>query len=157
MRSNDRWIEDVFADAFSQKTETPPNDDPSPKTVGDLYDEFFMTADSVKFTEMKTELEAQEDIQRKAAQNAMWKQVFADAKKVRETALTNAKEALQNAFSQKGDPRKTCGLCGGYLSIIRGRYPKSDNRVVCPTCLADRMENINEISGKNYGVASQNK
>ena len=170
MRSNDKWMEDAFESIFPEKKPTPPTQSeqlaneflkffpqkPTPTPEIDIeseFDKFFST-----HVKLKKQLANAEDFQRKAVNNAIWKEAFDAARTVRETALANAKKALQDAsFSQKGDPRKTCGLCGGYLSIIRGRYPKSDNRVVCPTCLADRMENINEISGKNYGVASQNK
>lgn len=36
---------------------------------------------------------------------------------------------------------------------IRGRYPKDPKRSVCPTCLADRMDDIREMADRNYGVA----
>ena len=118
MRSNDKWIEDAFSDAFPKKPTPPPeidssefdaffNDKPAPKKtpmpnrLGDIYDDFFMTTDSTKVKQMKVELEKQEDIQRKAEMNKLWKAAFDDARKVRETALANAKKALQDAFSQK--------------------------------------------------------
>ena len=48
-----------------------------------------------------------------------------------------------------------CSICGGELILIRGRYPNSDKREVCPTCNTERLEQINEISSKTYGVAMQ--
>ena len=54
-------------------------------------------------------------------------------------------------------PMETCNICAGVLVTIRGKYPHSDKRVVCPTCLADRMDMINEMSSKNYGQAQQEK
>lgn len=50
-----------------------------------------------------------------------------------------------------------CGACGGTQVYVRGRYPTHDNRLVCPTCLADRMDNIHEISSKHYGIAVSEK
>ena len=44
-----------------------------------------------------------------------------------------------------------CGICGGTMALIRGRYPKEDKRWVCPTCLCERMEQIREVAGENYG------
>jgi len=50
-----------------------------------------------------------------------------------------------------------CPICGGQLVEIRGRYPGDPVRRVCPTCLQERMDQINEISARNYGVAYQGK
>ena len=50
---------------------------------------------------------------------------------------------------------KTCGICGGILVYIRGRYPNHDNRLVCPCCLQERIEQINDISSINYGKANE--
>lgn len=49
-----------------------------------------------------------------------------------------------------------CGICGGELVLIRGRYPGSDKRKVCPTCLMERLEQIQDISSPNYGQAYSN-
>lgn len=48
-----------------------------------------------------------------------------------------------------------CHICGGKLVEIRGRYPKDPKREVCPTCLQERIEQINNISSNGYGVAYQ--
>lgn len=48
---------------------------------------------------------------------------------------------------------KKCNICGGKLVLIRGRYPNSDKREVCPTCATERLEQINELSSNAYGVA----
>jgi hypothetical protein len=47
---------------------------------------------------------------------------------------------------------KDCPVCGGKMVFIRGRYPRSDKREVCPTCLQERMDNIKDISSHGYGV-----
>lgn len=50
-----------------------------------------------------------------------------------------------------------CGVCGGILVEIRGRYPNQPRRTVCPTCLADRIEMIEQIATKDYGKQYQAK
>ena len=39
------------------------------------------------------------------------------------------------------------------MALIRGRYPHTDKRYVCPTCLCERMEQIREVADDNYGKA----
>jgi hypothetical protein len=46
-----------------------------------------------------------------------------------------------------------CGVCGGRLVEIRGRHPSDKPRQVCPTCLAERMDMIREMSAADYGMA----
>lgn len=48
-----------------------------------------------------------------------------------------------------------CGICGGALVEIRGRFPKDPKRTVCPTCNTERLEQIHEISSPSYGQASR--
>ncbi len=47
----------------------------------------------------------------------------------------------------------TCGICGCACVEIRGRNALQQKRLVCPTCLADRMDQISGISSDQYGVA----
>ncbi len=49
-----------------------------------------------------------------------------------------------------------CHVCGGRLVEIRGRHPKDDRRKVCPTCLASRIDQIQEIADPSYGRAYTN-
>lgn len=44
-----------------------------------------------------------------------------------------------------------CLVCGGKMVEIRGRRSIDQRRVVCPTCISDRLEQINEISARTYG------
>jgi hypothetical protein len=44
-----------------------------------------------------------------------------------------------------------CGICGGQQVYVRGRYPGSDKREVCPTCLAERLDQIRDVSSEHYG------
>ena len=44
-----------------------------------------------------------------------------------------------------------CGICGGKKVEIRGKYPKDAKRTVCPTCMQERLEQINDISNSDYG------
>jgi len=48
-----------------------------------------------------------------------------------------------------------CDICGGQMVWIRGRYPNQDGRHVCPTCLAERMDQIRELADPDYGRAYQ--
>lgn len=50
-------------------------------------------------------------------------------------------------------PKQGCRVCGGTMVFIRGKYPGSDKREVCPTCAWERLEQINEMSQPNYGMA----
>ena len=45
-----------------------------------------------------------------------------------------------------------CPVCGGKLIEIRGKHPGDPKREVCPTCLADRMDMIRDMSDPNYGI-----
>jgi len=51
---------------------------------------------------------------------------------------------------------ETCGVCATPMVLIRGRYPKDDKRWVCADCLQSRMEQIHDLSSRDYGVASCN-
>lgn len=46
-----------------------------------------------------------------------------------------------------------CAVCGGRMVEARGRHPGDAPRIVCPTCLADRMDMIREIAAPEYGRA----
>ena len=48
-----------------------------------------------------------------------------------------------------------CGICGGKMVYIRGKYPKDKKRKICPTCAYERLEQINEISSRDYGKCYQ--
>lgn len=48
-----------------------------------------------------------------------------------------------------------CGSCGGNTVEIRGRYPGHEKRIVCPTCLKERMESISDIASEHYGQAAK--
>jgi hypothetical protein len=39
----------------------------------------------------------------------------------------------------------SCPTCGGKRVLIRGRHPKDDKRIVCPTCLQERLDEIFEV------------
>lgn len=51
---------------------------------------------------------------------------------------------------------KGCSVCGSELILIRGKYPDTEKRKVCPTCAYERLEQISEISNKDYGKTYQN-
>lgn len=49
------------------------------------------------------------------------------------------------------EPIELCGICGGKQIYIRGRYPHTDNRLTCPTCCQERLDQIRDVSDKDYG------
>jgi hypothetical protein len=53
------------------------------------------------------------------------------------------------------DKVETCSCCGGKQVYIRGRYPNTDNRLVCPTCATERLEQIQTIADHSYGKSWQ--
>lgn len=61
-------------------------------------------------------------------------------------AIVEARALLQGA---------QCAICGGTMVLIRGRYPKEAQREVCPTCLAERVDQIRELSSMGYGAACE--
>ena len=48
-----------------------------------------------------------------------------------------------------------CDICGGRMVYIRGRYPGMDNRIVCPTCMAETLDDIKGRLRDDYGKAYQ--
>lgn len=48
-----------------------------------------------------------------------------------------------------------CGVCGGKMVMIRSRWPGSEDRRVCPTCLAERMDDIRELTSADYAMACE--
>lgn len=50
---------------------------------------------------------------------------------------------------------KKCSVCGGGMVLIRGKYPDTEKRHTCPTCTYERLEQIMEISSKEYGLGNK--
>ena len=48
-----------------------------------------------------------------------------------------------------------CDICGGRMVYIRGRHPGMDNREVCPTCMAETLDDIKSRLRDDYGRAYQ--
>ncbi len=48
-----------------------------------------------------------------------------------------------------------CDVCGGKMVYIRGRHPGMDNRIVCPTCMAETLDDIKGRLRDDYGRAYQ--
>lgn len=75
--------------------------------------------------------------------------------------LRKRKKEVSLSTGHGAKPRATiivgCHTCGGQLAEIRGRYPKEPKREVCPTCLKERLEQINDLSSSEYGLAYQNE
>lgn len=48
-----------------------------------------------------------------------------------------------------------CGVCGGRMVCIRGRHPGMDAREVCPTCMAETLDDIKSRLRDDCGRAHQ--
>lgn len=70
-------------------------------------------------------------------------------------AIAAALLAVRKETLEEGAQIGGCNVCGGKMVYIRGRYPGTDNRLVCPTCAVERLEQIRKISSPDYGQASQ--
>lgn len=67
-----------------------------------------------------------------------------DCKEVKETRASSANSELLS-----------CSICGGRMVFIRGRHPGMDNRVVCPTCMAEKLDDIKDRLRGDYGQVMQ--
>lgn len=65
------------------------------------------------------------------------------------------KDFIRSLIKKPEELTASCGVCGGKRVIIRGRTPQDEHRWVCPTCLRERLDQINEISSQHYGEACQ--
>lgn len=75
----------------------------------------------------------------------------------KELAVVATHEAVEIAMRVAIEESVTsvagCGICGGKMCAIRGKHPRDPERVVCPTCLADRFDMIREFVDRDYGRA----
>lgn len=51
----------------------------------------------------------------------------------------------------------SCNICGGLMVEIRGRYPKDERRMVCPTCATEKLESIFNLASPFYGQTFKEK
>jgi hypothetical protein len=79
------------------------------------------------------------------------KGAFISLNEIVETYLKSEQSKHPSKPDTKEERIKGCGICGGELVMIRGKYPGYDNREVCPTCNTERLEQIQEISSPHYG------
>ncbi len=49
-----------------------------------------------------------------------------------------------------------CFICGGETVLIRGKYPGTDKRNICPQCTTERLEQIQDIASPDYGKTCKN-
>ena len=64
----------------------------------------------------------------------------------------------KNTETKPGDGREAsdmsdslcCSICGGRMVYIRGRHPGMDNRIVCPTCMAETLDDIKSRLRDDY-------
>jgi transposase-like protein len=83
-----------------------------------------------------------------------------DKMKIEEQNLNEPQKPQLNIGAVSGSlltlKRSTgCGICGSKMVYIRGKYPKDKKRKICPTCAYERLEQINEISSRDYGKCYQ--
>lgn len=64
-------------------------------------------------------------------------------------------QAIHSALPAQREVSESCGCCGSKMVYIRGKFPKEDNRLICPCCAYERLEQINDISNKDYGKSYQ--
>lgn len=75
--------------------------------------------------------------------------------------LTKENGSTIESIPQGGDalrgkgPTKVCPVCGAIRVGIRGKCPGEPCRMVCPTCLQERMDNISNVVDDAYGKASR--
>lgn len=62
-------------------------------------------------------------------------------------------DGMQEIRQDEEDDVHRCRICGGGMVLIRGKYPDTEKRHTCPTCTTERLEQIREISSKEYGIA----
>ena len=46
-----------------------------------------------------------------------------------------------------------CPVCGSKLTNIRGKHPGEPERLVCATCLQERMDTILEMANSDFHIA----
>ena len=61
-------------------------------------------------------------------------------------------QIIARVLATRGLP--DCAICGGKRVLIRGRFPKEPEREVCPTCVTERLEQIQQIASMEYGAAT---
>jgi len=95
------------------------------------------------------------------SQDAITKHI-ANCKKhpMRQLDKLKAENAELKAKLDKVQDKYLCQICGAKTVMIRGKHPRmagAEKREVCPTCLAERMDQIKDISDRDYGKAWQAK
>lgn len=65
---------------------------------------------------------------------------------------TQLKQALAKMLPLLG-----CGVCGGKMVEIRGRHPEDKPRQVCPTCPAERIDDLLDIHARVESVSWQQR
>ena len=72
------------------------------------------------------------------------------------TLAHNLMPEILAALKRVGESKeefKGCGICGGALVKIRGRYPKTPRREICPTCAVERLEDICDFVTQDFKTA----
>ena len=73
------------------------------------------------------------------------------------SAFMKDMKTLKDMESNEPESSKGCSICGSKMVYIRGKHPGDDRRIVCPTCLAERMDIIRQVVDDDYGKAFEDK
>lgn len=82
---------------------------------------------------------------------------------VREEGIMQGYKNVRSWFKDFNYPAldvesKRCGVCGGKLAPIRGRYPDTPKRKACLTCAVEIIESIvDNLSSNIEGASTQKK
>lgn len=104
-------------------------------------------------TQERVELKPLNEAQTIMVQEFWRMQPKTDAKRIVVTfsELLTFAEAVSNIVTRppvEGEV-EGCSVCGAQMASIRGKYPHTDNRTICPTCAYERLEQISEILNSN--------
>jgi hypothetical protein len=58
-------------------------------------------------------------------------------------------EAVHNSWEYE----MRCKVCGFDKVYVRGQYPKTDNRLICPQCVQELYDDLTTASGSGQNVA----
>jgi thiamine pyrophosphokinase len=138
MSRDTQSLEEAFAAVFGEGKGLLYTDD---KTLNQLYDEIIHP--NVQGVKKRRDLDKiQEDL------NDIYRDMIVEKKTQEAKKLSDFAQSVITAS-------RGCNICGGALVKIRGRYPKLPERIVCPTCLASRLDDIAQMANITYGQTYQ--
>jgi hypothetical protein len=76
--------------------------------------------------------------------------------KHRHELTDRVRRELNHILSRYDKPAESlacCNMCGSRLIAIRGKYPKEPDRIICPWCIVEKLEDI--VSGVSNSTGVQ--